>query len=284
MDYKKRKKLKKNIMLCILWFSVIIVIFPIVYMVILSGATSQSIQLGTELSHFKHFTRNFIQMQQNINFFAYFKNSVIIVGITTIVALILATCAGYSLARFKFPGANVFGFTLLGTQLIPPTLLLVPTYLIFIFIQQNFGFHFINTYKGLIIPYVAMFTPMSIYIIRGFFAGIPKELEEAARIDGASQLQAFRLIILPLAVPGIIATGIFIFLTAWDELMMASILTTSQGVQTVPVGIRLFVGHIQNRYDLSMMASVVATVPIAIIFFTLQKYFISGMTAGAVKE
>lgn len=284
MDYKKRKKLNRNIMLCFLWFSVVIVIFPIIYMIILSGATSQSIQLGTELSHFKHFTRNFLQMQQNINFFAYFKNSVIIVGITTLVALILATCAGYSLARFKFPGANVFGFTMLGTQLIPPTLLLVPTYLIFIFIQQTFGFHFINTYKGLIIPYVAMFTPMSIYIIRGFFAGIPKELEEAARIDGATQFQAFRLIILPLAVPGIIATGIFIFLTAWDELMMASILTTSQAVQTVPVGIRLFVGHIQNRYDLSMMASVVATIPIAIIFFTLQKYFISGMTAGAVKE
>lgn len=284
MNYIAQKKLKKFIMLSFLWAFVLIIIFPIIYMVILAGSTSQSIQLGTELENFKHFARNFREMKANINYFGFFRNSVLIVGITTLIALILSTCAGYALARFRFPGSNAFGFTMLGTQLIPPTLLLVPTYLIFIYIQQNFGFTFINTYKGLIIPYVAMFTPMSIYIIRGFFANIPKELEEAARIDGASPFQAFRMIILPLAVPGIIATGIFIFLTAWDELMMASVLTTSEAVQTIPVGIRLFVGHVQNRYDLSMMASVVATLPIAVIFFALQKYFISGMTAGAVKE
>lgn len=284
MNYIAKKKLKKSIMLTCLWVIVLLVVFPIVYMVILAGSTSQSIQLGTELQHFKHLARNFRQMQANIHFFGFFKNSVLIVGITTLIALFLSTCAGYALARFKFPGSNVFGFTMLGTQLIPPTLFLVPTYLIFIYIQQNFGFQFINTYKGLIIPYVAMFTPMSIYVIRGFFANIPKELEEAAKIDGATPFQSFRIIILPLAVPGIIATGIFIFLTAWDELMLAAVLTTSEAVQTVPVGIRLFVGHIQNRYDLAMMASVVATVPVAIVFFTLQKYFISGMTAGAVKE
>jgi multiple sugar transport system permease protein len=156
-------------------------------------------------------------------------------------------------------------------------------YLIFITIQRTIGLQIIDTYYGLIIPYVAIFTPMSIWVMRGFFANLPSELEEAARIDGCSRFQAFRLIMLPLATPGVIATGIFIFLTAWDELMLASVLTTSAKVQTIPIGIRLFIGRIQNRFDLTMMAALVITIPVAIIFFALQKYFVQGMTAGAVK-
>lgn len=283
MNYNNKKKLKRFLVLSVFWFFVALVVFPVIYMVILSGATSRSISTGNELQHSKHFVRNFVQMQQNINFFNYFKNSVIVISISTGIALILSTFAGYALARFKFPGSNLFGLTMLGTQLIPPTLILIPMYLIFINIQQVYGFKFVDTYKGLIIPYVAMFTPMSIWVIRGFFANIPVELEEAARIDGCSRFQAFRYIVLPLAVPGILATGIFIFLTAWDELMIAGVLTTTQKVQTIPIGIRLFIGQIQNRFDLTMMAAVVASLPIVIIFFALQKYFIQGMTAGAVK-
>ena len=172
---------------------------------------------------------------------------------------------------------------MLGTQLIPPTMTLIPMYLIFIAIQNYLGIQFVDSYKGMIIPYVAIFTPASIWIIRGFFATIPVELEEAARIDGCSKFQAFYKIILPLSLPGILATGISTFLAGWDELMIASVLTTTATYQTIPVGIRLFIGNMQNRYDLTMAASVVTTLPVLIIFFMLQKHFIQGMTAGAVK-
>jgi len=111
---------------------------------------------------------------------------------------------------------------------------------------------------------------------------IPKELEEAARIDGCSQFQVFWHIVLPLAVPGIIATGVYIFLTAWDELMFAWVLCNAD-TMTIPVGIRLFVGNYQNRFDLMMAAATVATIPVMVLFFMLQKYIIKGLTAGAVK-
>lgn len=283
MDHKKIKKYKKTASLVFLWSMIVIILFPIVYMVLLSGAESQNISAGREFDDLTHFGRNYVEMQTNINFFGYFKNSVIVVGISTLISLALATCAGYALARYKFPGSNLFGLTMLGTQLIPPTMTLIPMYLIFIAIQNYLGMQFVDSYKGMIIPYVAIFTPGSIWIIRGFFATIPVELEEAARIDGCSKFQAFYKIILPLSLPGILATGISTFLAGWDELMIASVLTTTATYQTIPVGIRLFIGNMQNRYDLTMAASVVTTLPVLIIFFLLQKHFIQGMTQGAVK-
>lgn len=283
MNHKKIKKIKKISSLVFLWSIIIVVLFPIVYMILLSGAESQNIASGREFDNLSNFARNYVEMQTNINFFGYFKNSVIIVGASTLISLTLATCAGYALARYKFPGSNLFGLTMLGTQLIPPTMTLIPMYLIFIAIQNYLGMQFVDSYKGMIIPYVTIFTPASIWIIRGFFATIPVELEEAARIDGCSKFQAFYKIILPLSLPGILATGISTFLAGWDELMIASVLTTTATYQTIPVGIRLFIGNMQNRYDLTMAASVVTTLPVLIIFFMLQKHFIQGMTAGAVK-
>jgi multiple sugar transport system permease protein len=153
----------------------------------------------------------------------------------------------------------------------------------FLWIKNTFGLPMINTYWGMILVYTAFYTPISIWIMRSFFVSIPRDLEESATIDGCTKFQAFYKIILPLSLPGIIATGIFIFLTAWDELLFAWVLTTSADVQTIPVGIRLFVGQYNTRYDLLMAASTVVTVPVMVIFFMTQKYFISGMTAGAVK-
>ncbi len=139
-----------------------------------------------------------------------------------------------------------------------------------------------GSYVGLILIYTAFFTPFSIWILRGFFAAIPVELEEAARIDGCSPFQVFWYIALPLALPGIIATGIYVFLNAWDELMFAWVLTGAD-TMTIPVGIRLFVGNYQNRFDLMMAAATVATIPVMILFFLLQKHIVKGLTAGAVK-
>jgi multiple sugar transport system permease protein len=146
------------------------------------------------------------------------------------------------------------------------------------------GLRLVNTYTGIIFTYSAFFIPMSIWILRGFFSTIPKELEEAALIDGCTPLTAFFKVILPSAWPGVMATGIYVFLLAWDELMFAWVLSTDIQTATIPVGIRLYVGQFGNRFDLLMAASTVATLPAMVLFFIMQKQIVSGLTQGAVKE
>lgn len=275
---KKIKHIAANIILVVMIFCSV---FPILWMVLSSLMTQGDLatgRLGAPVNW-----KNYIEMWQNINFFAYLKNSLIICGITTLITLTLAVFAGYAVAKYKFPGSGIFGSTVLATQMIPGMMFLLPLYMMFIKIQEKVGIRIVNTYPGVIITYSAFFIPFSIWILRGFFATIPKELEEAARIDGCSKFGAFVRVILPVSVTGIIATGIYIFLMAWDELLFAWVLTTDISTQTIPVGIRLYVGNYQNRYDLMMAASVVTTIPVLVMFFALQKKFISGMTAGAVK-
>lgn len=226
--------------------------------------------------------RNYIDLWKNINFGLYLRNSFIICGISTIIAMILATLSAYSIARFRFPGNKLFSISILATQMIPGIMFLIPIYIMFVKWGEWTGLPLKGTFFGMIFIYSAFFVPFSIWILRGFFAAIPRELEEAARIDGCSPIQVFWYIVLPLAIPGIIATGIFIFLTAWDELVFAWILTSGD-TMTIPVGIRLFVGNYQNRFDLMMAAATVATLPVMILFFSLQKYIVKGLTAGAVK-
>jgi multiple sugar transport system permease protein len=281
VNYKKRKRRFDILGHIVLGIFVFFAVAPIIWMVVSSLLTQGEIVTG-DYGIPMHF-ENYIEMWRRVNFFQYFRNSFIICSATTAVALSIATLAGYAVSRFKFPGSNIFGATVLATQMVPGIMFLLPLYLMFIKIQDTFEIQLINTYQGVVIVYSAFFIPFSIWILRGFFASIPTELEEAAIIDGCSRFEAFVRIILPIAKVGIIATGIYIFLMAWDELLFAWVLTTSADVATIPVGIRLYVGNYQNRYDLLMAAGCVTTLPVSIIFFGLQKYFVTGMTAGAVK-
>lgn len=225
---------------------------------------------------------NYVDMWKNVNFGLYLKNSLIICGSTMFFAMVFSTLTAYALSRFRFPGSDLFSNAILATQMIPAIMYLIPIYIMFVKLTVMTGIPVKGTYWGIVLIYSAFFIPFSIWILRGFFASIPKELEESARIDGCSAFQVFWLIALPLAIPGIIATGIYIFLTAWDELMFAWVLTNAD-TMTIPVGIRLFVGNYQNRFDLMMAAATVATIPVCIIFFLLQKHIVKGLTAGAVK-
>ena len=225
---------------------------------------------------------NYIDMWKNVDFGLYLKNSFLICGAATLFAMIFATMAAYALARFDFPGAKVLSLAILATQMVPGIMFLIPIYSNFVKFSEITGVAIKGTYWGLIFVYAVFFIPFSIWILRGFFAAIPMELEEAARIDGCSPFQVFWYVVLPLAVPGIIATGIYVFLTAWDELILAWVLTSGD-TMTIPVGIRNFVGNYQNRFDLIMAAAVVATAPVMTLFFLLQKYIVKGLTAGAVK-
>lgn len=279
-----KKRIEYHSLNILTWVIVALVIFPIFWMVKVSLHTNGEILQGiTSFTIPDPQWKNYKNLWETINFGTFFKNSLIICTATMLVSSFLAVLAGYALARYKFPGSGVFGMSVIGTQMIPGIMFLLPIYLMFLKIKETFGLPMVDTYWGMILVYSAFYTPMSIWIIRSFFVSIPRDLEESARIDGCSRIQAFVRIILPLSLPGIIAMCVYIFLTAWDELLFAWVLTTTPEVQTIPVGIRLFVGQYTNRYDLLMSAATVVTAPVIITFFLTQRYFISGMTAGAVK-
>ncbi|OGC11746.1 ABC transporter permease [candidate division WOR-1 bacterium RIFOXYA12_FULL_52_29] len=288
MPYYLKKRITDIIINIVMLMFLGLTLLPIGWMVFSSLKSSTDIAIGrvglsqTLDGRPKIQWENYVDMWKNVNFGLYLKNSLIICGATMVIAMLLSTLASYSLSRFKFPGSDLFSNTILATQMIPAIMYLIPLYIMFVKFTVMTGIQVKGTYWGLILIYSAFFTPFSIWILRGFFASIPKELEESARIDGCSALQVFWHIALPLAIPGIIATGIFIFLTAWDELMFAWVLTNGD-TMTIPVGIRLFVGNYQNRFDLMMAAATVATLPLVVLFFFLQKYIVAGLTAGAVK-
>jgi multiple sugar transport system permease protein len=258
-------------------------LLPIAYMVIVSfkersEVTNTTAPLLPTVWHFE----NYINMWDYVEFGPLFLNSVIVVGTTTVIATFFAALAGYALARFRFPGADIYGITVMGTQLIPGTLFFIPLYLTFLWIKNTIGLPLVGSNLGAIVLYVGFYTPISLWILRGFFASIPPDLEEQAMVDGATRFTAFWRISLPLALPGITSTAIYIFMTAWNELFFGYTL----GVKTIPVGIRAFVqgaAGTQLHYEYMAAASVVITIPIAVLFFALQKQFISGLTAGAVK-
>lgn len=262
-------------------------LFPVFWMAVTSLMTQLEVATGALWP--KAFQwENYRTIWQALPFFHYLKNSFLVCGLTTLFALMVATLAGYALARFRFPGAELFGGSVLLTQVIPGILFLIPIYLAYIAFQRwsrealGFEIRLVGTYPGLVLTYTAFFVPISIWILRGFFASIPRELEEAALVDGATPFQAFRRVILPLALPGIAATAVYIFLTAWDEILFAQVLT-NEATATIPVGIRNFVGNFQNRYDLVMAAATVATLPVLLFFFLVQRQLIQGLTGGAVK-
>ncbi|HEX2915745.1 MAG TPA: carbohydrate ABC transporter permease [Chloroflexia bacterium] len=264
---------------------VVCTVFPIIYMILSSLKSNDEILLNRTLWPTQWHFENYPNMLEKVGFFNYFRNSMIICGFTAVICATLAVFASYALVRFRFPGSGALDIAIIGTQLIPGVMFLLPLYNIFLWINRTFNFQLVNTYHGMILVYTAFFLPVSLFILRSFFATIPLDLEEQGMVDGASRLGAFLRIILPLSVPGIIATIITVFMFCWDELLFSLTLTSSVDTEPIAVGIRLFVGGQNlNRYDLIMAAATTVTLPILLIFFFLQKYMISGLTSGAVKS
>lgn len=227
--------------------------------------------------------RNYVDLWTQVDFFPYFANSLIVCGVATLVSTALAACAAYALARFRFAGDKAVSMAITTTQVVPGMLFFLPLYMLYRHVGDEWGVALLDTRRGLVFLYVALFTPASIWIMRGFFVSVPRELEEAAILDGCSRFGAFWRVVLPLCAPGLIATATFVFLLAWDELFFAWVLTSSPEVQTIPVGIRLFINQFQHRVDLMMAAGAVATLPVLLVFFAGQRWFVQGLAAGAVK-
>ena len=278
------KPLRSRLLTTLTWAIVAVSLLPIAWMLLSSLRHYSDIAAGEQLSTDLSLRfENYRDIWVNVDFFNYFSNSLIVCGLTTLISTVCALCAAYALARFRFRGSNAFSLSITVTQVIPGMLLFLPLYMLYRNLGESLGIQMLDSYRGLIFLYVALFTPASIWIMRGFFVSIPRELEDAAIMDGCSRFGAFVRIVLPISAPGIIATATFVFLLAWDELFFAWVLTSSPDVQTIPVGIRLFINQFQHRYDLMMAAGAVSTLPVLAAFFAGQRYFVKGLAAGAVK-
>ena len=210
-------------------------------------------------------------------FLRYLTNSLVVVVCSTVISVLFSCLAGYGLARFRFPGRGSFLTFLLMSQMFPSIMLLVPYYKIF----QTTGL--VNTHAALVVTYVSFTIPFCTWMMYGYFRGIPAELDEAAGIDGAGRMQTFARVVMPLAMPGVAAVAIYSFVTAWNEYMFALVLTQSEDMKTLAVGIGQMVGQYRISWNDLMASSLYASVPLVLIFILLQRHLISGLTAGAVK-
>ena len=211
-------------------------------------------------------------------FATYIRNSLVVSLITTLVAVSISLLAAYSFSRRRFRFRGALLITVVFSQLFPYVILITPIYVIFYHLKL------VNTSLGLIIAYVATTVPFCVYMLLGYLDSVPRELDEAAIIDGCSTLSVIWSVVLPVAWPGVAATAIYSFAQAWNEYLIALTLVTRNELKTVPVGLASFFGEYTTRWDLVMTASVLATVPTLIIFLILQRQLVSGLAAGAVKQ
>ena len=211
-------------------------------------------------------------------FLHYFWNSLYVSAITTVLGVAVAVPAAYAFSRFRFPGRTFLFFAVLVRNMFPAVVFLVPLFLLVRWLGL------VNTHGSLVLTYLTFGLPLSIWLLKGFFDNIPIQLEQAARIDGASRFQAFLLIVMPLSTPGIIATSIFSFIGAWNEYVYAYTFLSKQEQMTLPVGIQRFFAEYATDWPGLMTATFLMSVPVVVLFLVLQRYFVRALTEGAVKH
>jgi multiple sugar transport system permease protein len=266
----------------LLWVAVVFIcifcLFPFYWLI------NVSLKTGSDLSQADLIPPsptldNYDSIFRNGDFTSALRNSVIVTSITTVLALIVGSFAAYALARLRFPRKFLLLAVILSISTFPPIAIAAPIFKLW----TEIGFY--DTYIGLILPYLTFALPLAIYILTSFFKEIPKELEEAALVDGATYFQAFRKVVLPLAAPGLVTAGLLTAFFVWNEFLLAQTLTSSPKAFTVPVAVANFTGSQKFEVPLGTIsaASVVITIPLVLAVVIFQKRIVAGMTAGAVK-
>ncbi|GAB3444388.1 carbohydrate ABC transporter permease [Streptomonospora sediminis] len=224
----------------------------------------------------------YIDMWSTIPLARYLTNSLIVTITATALALVIAILAAYPLARLRFRGKRLFSMTVLSTQMFPGILFLLPLFLMFVQGEEIFGIQLTGSYFGLIITYLTFALPFSIWMLVGYLQAIPEGLEEAAMIDGTGRIGALVRVILPVARPGILAVGVFAFITAWGEVLFASVLTDTE-TRTLSIGLKLYTSQTDTLWNELLAASLTISLPVIIAFMLVQRHLVSGLSAGAVK-
>jgi arabinogalactan oligomer / maltooligosaccharide transport system permease protein len=211
-------------------------------------------------------------------FLMWLGNSLIVAMGVTLTGVALAALGGYAFSRFRFVGRNATMLAILTTQMFPATMLLLPLYILIA------KLHLINTYVGLMVFYTSTALPFCVWQMKGFYDTIPASLEEGARVDGCSRVEAFWRVILPLAVPGLVITALFSFMAAWSEYIVAAQVMQDEDMFTLPLGLKSFQASLSTQWGLYAASSILVSLPVVVVFLVLSKYLVSGLTLGSVKE
>ncbi|WP_067618387.1 carbohydrate ABC transporter permease [Alicyclobacillus acidiphilus] len=264
----------------------LIIIIPFLYMVIMSLTPDSEVGDGTLFpSHWAW--GNYVTMWSNIGLGQYLMNSVIISAATGFLATVVAFGAAYVISRFQFRGRKVFLYSLITMQTVPQVMMLLPLFIVIVFIQQAFGIRLVGQYYTIVITYLTFALPFACWLLISYFENIPIDLEEAAQVDGATRLQLLFRVVLPLMLPGMVVAFVFSFLLSWGDVLFASVLT-SNTTRTIGVGLQAFLSAGDAGggvyWGQLMAASLTSGIPIVVIFLLLQRYILGGLTSGAVKS
>ncbi|WP_346911384.1 carbohydrate ABC transporter permease [Faecalicatena orotica] len=279
MNTYHNQKARRMGMYALIIIAVVVLAFPLYWMVVTSFTTRSALLENVRvLPKLGNMTwSNFTKILDAHPILTWFGNSIFVTAFSTVVAIIVSTMAAYSMSRYKYKSTNFLGFFLLVVRMLPETLLVVPLYMMFT------NMKLINNYASLIISNITFIIPFSTWMMKGYFDSIPHTLEEAARIDGCSRLQAVRRVIVPLAAPGIAATATYSAILGWSEFLFARTFITQPGKWTITVGISSLMGEYTIIWGEVMAAAAISIIPIALVFIFLEKYMVAGVTAGAVK-
>jgi N,N'-diacetylchitobiose transport system permease protein len=257
----------------------VVMVFPVFWMISTAFKPDDQVNADTPtLFSLRPTIRHFSDAIHKPFFWDSVKNSLIIVLVAVAIAMVLAFFAAVALAKYRFTGRKLFIVLMIGIQMLPGAGLIIPLYVVLA------RYHQVDTLTGVILVYVSAVLPFSVWTLRGFMLGIPKDLEEAAMVDGSTRLGAFARILLPLVAPGLVATSVFAFITSWNEYILARILLNDQSKQTVTVWLSYFQGTSRNvDWGGLMAASTLTAIPVVVFFLIVQRRIAFGLTAGAVK-
>jgi arabinogalactan oligomer/maltooligosaccharide transport system permease protein len=264
------------------WLSILLFavfsIYPMLYVLGVSlrgdnAFQSQSLEIITESSTIK----NFIDLFTQTDFLIWMRNSLWVASITTFLGVAFASTSAYALSRFQFRGRNMMLFSLLATQMFPPTMLILPFYIILSKLQL------IDSFLGLFLIYSSTALPFCVWQMKAYYDTIPKELEEAAVLDGCSRWLTFYKIILPVSAPALVITALFSFMASWSEYVIAAVVLQDPQMYTLPLGLRSFQASLATQWGLYAAGALIVSIPVLVLFISISRYLVSGLTMGSVK-
>lgn len=255
----------------------VLLLFPMYWMVVASVTPESRLFETAPLVPTAISAQHYRALFDERDFLVPIRNSLVVAALTTMVALPVAALCAYALARLRFRGRGPLLALILAVSMFPQISIVPPLYLILRELRL------LDTYPGLVLPYVTFSAPLAVWLLTAFFRELPRDLEEAALLDGASRTRALRDVVLPLAAPGLATAGILTFLYCWNEFLFALSFTLGPERYTVPVAVTLFRGRYQVPWGQVLAATVVATIPVALIVLAFQRRIVAGLTAGASK-